>query len=219
MDEAQTTETAAGNGPDQDNDLIAMLEKRTAPKTPGTQATGGASKFWEASDDDFEEEEPAPEPEPAAVKSKDTVPQAELKSPARMDVISRTDKDFQQSAENTVFMIETGTEMFGKIVLNRKLKKRLTEHEKERLRDGVSDNDISTLSKEDKAIREKYDRLLEKKEEKSAKLPFDKDEREIMEDAYFRLYKQRNIEMPPEVAVIISTFVGVGSRMTDIFID
>ncbi len=197
-----------------DDDLLQRMAKQTEIKTPGTSEEKKiTADFWDASEDDFTEPEPKKDTKTNTAAANEKETQASVKTEKKLD-----DKSYHNSAANATFFIEFATEGLCTMAVNRKFKKRFTREENEML-PGVEDADPKDLTEPGKALQSKYFKLVKKKEILLEKMPFEKDEREIMEDAFFRLCKQRDIEIPPELAVVISVLTSVGSRALDISFD
>ncbi len=212
----ETTENATTelNQPEKNNssDLLNRLNKVTERKEPGTIAPNQstkASSFWSSSNDDFEAEKK--QPETTTTEKKEVTTEQKEKS--------LNDTSFHNSGQNMTFFIETLTEGLGRFAISKKFKKRFSEPEKNALRAGLLDLPKSKLNDDQKQLIEKYNKLNSVREEKIKYLPFDEDESRIMEDAWFRYFKQKNKEMPPEWAVAMAVISTVGSRAIDIAID
>lgn len=195
------------------DDLLSRVSKQTAHKSPGTNEPVPEKSFWESSPDDFETQTEKPATEKPTEQKKDN----EEKSDNDKEPLN--DKSFHNSASNATFLLDVATEGLCKIVVSRKYKKRFTTEEKEILRNGLVDADPKTLNPEQKSLYDKYQKLTAKKEEVFSKLPFDDDEKQIMEDSWYRYFKQKNKELPPEAAVIMSVLTSVGSRVIDVAFD
>lgn len=199
------------------DDLLARLTKKTETKLPGTvEETKTTKSFWESSDEDFEKVAEKPvsntSKEGTESKSKEEKTESGKKEPL-------TDKSFHNSAANATALIEFSTNGLCQLVVNRKFKKRFTPEEMLVVNNGLDDADPKSLNEVQKTLYEKYQKLNTKKEDMLRKLPFTGLEKDVMEDAFYKLCKQRNIEIPPEAAVLMSVFTTAGSRVISVAFD
>lgn len=192
-------------------DLLEQLSNATEIKEPGVkEPVKKVTSFWDSSDDDFE----APKPPKVDEKPKD-----EQQTKTDTTTAPLTDTAFKNSAENVVMMAEIATEGTCKVIVERKFKKKFTAEEKEALNKGLADANPTKLNEEQKHLQQKYKTLLKKKEEIFESLPFSEDEKNLMTDAWQRYFKQKQIQVGPEAAVIMATLSVVGSRVIDVAFD
>lgn len=202
------TDTAKEN---ETTDLLQQLSNATEIKEPGVkEPVKKVTSFWDSSDDDFE----APKPPKVEENPKD---EQQKKNDTTTSPL--TDTAFKNSAENVVMMVEIATEGTCKIIVERKFKKKFTAEEKEALNKGLADANPTKLNEEQKHLQDKYKTLLKKKEETFEALPFSDDEKNLMTDAWQRYFKQKQIQVGPEAAVIMATLSVVGSRVIDVAFD
>lgn len=196
------------------DDLLSRLSAATVKKEPGKSAAPAnktASALWDASEDDFEPVKQVANP----VKSEKQTSETEKQTAPK----PLGDQDFRFSAENTTDGIELVVEGICTFVVNKQFRNKFKDEEIHKIHDKLADADPKTLPPEELSLKQKWDRLLKKKDQKLSEIPFTPDEKERSNDAWFKYYKQTQTQMGPGFNLALAMGSIIGSRVIDVCTD
>lgn len=205
-------EKAATEGP---ADLLFQLKEATETKQPGKETQ---SKAW-----DFQDEKISEEPVKAASNSDFEQPKTEEKStvapgPHGPPVEKITDKAKRSSARTAVGMLDLFQRGLFTPIINNKYKKKFTGDEISKL-ELIIDVEKKGLENEDLKLRNKWDRLMKKRDKKIDSIPFEETEKKDIEEAFYTYFDFKEKTLPPEWFVGMAVLNSFGKRAIDAFTD
>lgn len=202
----------------QTSDIFAALNQPTEHKAPGSTATLG----WNFDDDESNgPQSGGPSPEPATGSGKadneflrsDERPAAErLKAPRVPDEVKRA------SAQTATAAVDSLLTMACVPLIERKMRKRLTEEELDKGPD-LEDRKDEELQDEELRIKKKWMRTMKLREHKLREIPLNSKEEKNLETAFYNYFKIKDIAMPPEWLLYISLSSILIDRVIEVVTD
>lgn len=203
------------------NDLLQQLAAETETKTPGTGNNVIESNFWDKKEDQetIENKETtntttAANTDTTQNETKQTTEETKTERPKKLD------KEIKEaSARTMVGMIDFTQKAIFIPAINYKFKKKFNDDEINRLDAGAEDADKNTLEGEDLAVRNKWDRLMKKRDKKIDAVPFTEPETKDITLACFNYMDVKEKELPPELFLYLTIGTILGKRAIDVFFD
>jgi ElaB/YqjD/DUF883 family membrane-anchored ribosome-binding protein len=202
-------------------DLQSILQQTTEEKKPGAaKVAPAASNFWEASDDDFEpvkKETAAPKPEATKAGAAAETETTEATKP------KLTDSVIKSSARTATGMIELTTKMIITPIQNYKFKKKLeksfTDAQLNKIDEKLMDADAKSLDDEEKRLKARFERMMDKQQKKLDGIEFNPDEKKDLTEAFEEYMKFTQSTLSPAWFVGLAIINTVGRRAVDTFTD
>jgi hypothetical protein len=213
---AQTTQSSSANN----DDLLKKLMEETEFKEPGKNSGSIPADFWEKKDKEVKEEKkepekPAEKPAAETTATATTTTQAEPEKPAK-----KITKEMKEASANTAIgMLELSQKIILVPVINGKYKKKFKPDEIHRLNDGVEDADKERLTGEDLELRNKWDRLMKKRDKQINGIPFKEDEKRDLREAFMNYFDFKEKTLGPEWFLGMAIVNTTGRRVVDIVFD
>ncbi len=124
----------------------------------------------------------------------------------------------QASARTAVGMLDFSQKLILKPIVNYKFKKKFTAVEINRI-DVVDGANKATLSDEDLKIRNKWDKLMKKRDKTIEGIPLTEVEEKDLEKIFYNYFDVKEKELDPGYLVAFGIINTLGKRAIDIFID
>lgn len=191
----------------EDFNLAAELAQATEQKkpAPAQSETKKSTSFW-GDESDFE-----------APKKEDKINPAQPIDNANKASEQLTDKAIRQSASVAVGMIDFTQQSLFLTIVKKKFDGKFNKEEKEKILD-IEDK-TGSFTEEEEALKKKWDRLCKKKEKLAASIPFTNDEEKKLEEAFFKYFQYKQIELPPSAHMWFAVANTLGQRAIDIVFD
>jgi hypothetical protein len=205
-----TDEQKAAAKTETTEDLLQQLAAATEKKTP---AEKGADA-WKFDDEAEDEEEPAADnkaEESSASPGSAKDPKAAADKPATKD-------EKLASARIAVGMMDLTFKSLFTPLINHRFKKKFTVEEIDRL-ETVADADKKKLTDEDLDLRNKWDRLMKKRDQKLETIPIEGEEKDDLETAMYTYFDVTGKKLSPEWFVGMALIRSLGNRCVDTFTD
>lgn len=208
------------------DDLINRLNTATETKTPTANTT---SKSWSFTLDENETKaETTTNPETKAETEVKTSDFETTQAPPASSTTSTTppastepklSKDFKiASARITVSALDMTQRMIFTPLINRKYSKKFTEQESKILDEtNIIDEEKSLLNAQDLPLRNKFDRIMKKRDKKIKDIPFEDLESQDLEKMFYQYMDAKNTTLPPEIMLVIGIANVLGKRAIDLF--
>lgn len=204
--EVKETEAPSSNLMDR---LTAVTEK----KDPGAKA----APTWDFSEDKTDSEE-----SDAGNSDFDTPPEkpkAENK-PEEKEKPKLTDKMKLANARITVSALNSTQRIIFTPLINRKYRKKFEPEEIEKFdKTNIIDLPLDQVPDEDKSLRNKFDRIMEKRDKKIADIPFTPEESDDLEKMFYQYMDAKETSLPPEIMLVIGITNVIGKRAIDLCTD
>jgi hypothetical protein len=127
-------------------------------------------------------------------------------------------KNQKASAETLTASIDIVFDLLGTMILNYKFKKNFTKDQLEQCKD-LQDKDINELTGDDLALRNKFDRLNNKRQSKLAELPFDAPATARLNGIFLNYFAITGKEFSPEIMLYMGLGVAILEKADTIFTD
>jgi hypothetical protein len=190
--EENKTSTAASSG-----SLHDMLKQETEHKQEST-----TSSFWKF--DEKEEEKPA---------------SAEQQEEGEKQLSNKKKEDNQKaSAETLTSLFDAGFDILLGFQIDYRFRNNFTDEQWEKVQD-IQDVPKEKLEGEALELRNRYDRLLAKRDKKKKNLPFDDGETNRLNRIFFNYYKVTNKELSPEVLLYMGITSAVIEKARAVLLD
>lgn len=207
------------------NELLQKLADQTEFKSPGEGNNVISSDFWDKKEDEKETvtpEEKKNEKETKATsdtKTTETTDTEETKpTPERP---KKLDKEVKEaSARTMVQMVDFTQKLIFTPIVNYKAKKKFTDAEVTRLDESnIEDADKESLKDDDLALRNKWDRVMKRRDKKLKEIPFTDPEIKDLTTACYNYMDVKQKELPPEYFLALTIATIVGKRAIDVVFD
>jgi hypothetical protein len=202
-------------------DLLTTLAQVTEDKNPGNGNNIISSDFWDQKDPEETTTEKSKKTEeknnPEKTKNPAVTEDPAENKPERPKKLDREVKE--ASARTLVGMMNFTQKLIFTPIINYKFKKKFSDEEIEKLDAGVEDKNKDELDGEDLALRNKWDRLMRKRDKKIQGIPFDEGEEKDLHTACFNYMDIKEKELPPEYFLALTAATIIGKRAIDAFFD
>lgn len=190
-------------------DLLTALSEETEIKQP---AASDKSFTWDFENENIPEAEIVEEKKQPAANAE--LKKEEIKKPKVDEKIKRG------SARTAVGMLDVLQKSIFTPLISLKYKKKFTEEEINALEQkNIPDAVESELTDEDKALRNKWDRLMKKCNKKLDAIPLIETEKQDMEDAFYLYFDIKEKSLPPEWYLGFAILKSIGDRTIDLMSD
>lgn len=197
------------------NNLMDRLTAVTEKKDPGAKA----APTWDFNEDksDTGDEESAPNNDD--FETPPEKPKTE-KQPEEKEKPKLTDKMKLANARITVSALNSTQRIIFTPLINRKYRKKFDPEEIEKLdKTNLIDLPLDQVPDEDKSLRNKFDRIMEKRDKKINDIPFTEPESEDLEKMFYQYMDAKEANLPPEIMLVIGITNVIGKRAIDLCTD
>lgn len=208
------------------NDLLTQLANETETKLPGDGNKVINSDFWDKKPEETETpEEKKPEKETEAPEEKKSEKETKTAETEEVKPVperpKKLDKEVKEaSARTMVQMVDFTQKLIFTPIVNYKARKKFTDAEVNRLDESnIEDANKESLEGEDLALRNKWDRVMKRRDKKLKDIPFTDPEIKDLTTACFNYMDVKQKELPPEYFLALTIATIVGKRAIDVVFD
>lgn len=204
-----------GGGTDSTEDLLSKLDQATEKKEVNTANT----VVYDFTGEDITTKEtpkeesanfvsdPKPETKPGTETKKDPASEPKLSKELKL-----------ATARITVSALDSTQRVIFTPLINRKYAKKFTPDEVNKLNDkNIIDEAKERLEADDLTLRNKFDRLMKKRDKKLKDITFTDPESQDLEKIFVQYMDVKNEALPPEIMLFIGIANVLGKRAIDLF--
>lgn len=221
------------------DDLQSRLDKALEKKTPGASLNNNSdipvNPYWQPSEDDFKKKPGAAEAAKENLKSatpgetkkeiiddeeeEEEEPEIEEEEKKHTKGAKPSEKMKLGGARSATGTLELTIKMIAVPLINYQAKKKFNVNEINKL-DRISDMPITSLEGEELTLRNKFDRIMEKRDKKIAMAKgFTPDRKEDLIDAWKEYFDFTETTMSPMYYLMLASFNAVAGTIMDIALE